>query len=90
MTSTPSLVLALLLASTYAVAFHLWQGRPLRYLLVFWIAGFLGFVCGHVIGDMLNVIPWTIGPLRVVEGKFMSILFLAILTWLIRGPKKDD
>jgi uncharacterized membrane-anchored protein len=89
MTSAPSLVLALLLASTYAVAFHLWRGRPLRYLLGFWIAGFLGFVCGHVIGDMLDVIPWTIGPLRVIEGTVMSILFLAVLTWLIREPKKS-
>ena len=89
MSSTPSIILALLLASTYAVAFHLWLGRPLRYLAVFWIAGLLGFVIGHVIGDMLAVIPWTIGPLRIIEGTFMSILFLAILTWLLREPKKS-
>ena len=88
MFGTPSLVLALLLASTYAVAFHLWQGRPLRYLLVFWIAGFLGFVCGHLIGDMLDLIPWTVGPMHIIEGTLVSIVFLAVLTWLIRTPKK--
>lgn len=87
MLSSPALILTLLLASTYAVAFHLLQGRSLRYLFVLWIVAILGFVCGHVVGSLLEVIPWTIGPVHVIEGTLVSLLFLAVVAWLGREPK---
>ena len=89
MFSSPALILTLLLASTYAVAFHLLQGRGCRYLFVLWIVSILGFICGHVVGALLDVIPWTIGPVHVIEGTLVSLLFLVFVTWLSREPKTE-
>ncbi|MGD2206824.1 MAG: hypothetical protein PVH17_08605 [Anaerolineae bacterium] len=84
MFQTPMLVLSLLLASAYAVAFHLWIGRRWRDLLFFWLAAMVGFATGQVAGQMLEIIPWTIGQVHVVEATLVVFLFLALARWLMR------
>ena len=87
MPQTPALILSLLLASVYAAVFHLWQGRGLRDLLFFWLASLVGFASGQVVGQMLGILPWTIGQVHVIEGTVLALLFLFIARWL-RQEKK--
>jgi hypothetical protein len=83
----PALVFSLILASLYAAAFQFWLGHSLRDLLFFWLAAAVGFATGQLGGTLLNVIPWTIGQVHVVEASFVSLLFLVMARWL-RQEKK--
>jgi hypothetical protein len=78
----PALVMSLLLASTYAVAFHLWQGRSLRDLLAFWLAAVLGFAAGQLAGSLLDLVPWIFGQLHIIEATLGAILFMVVVRWL--------
>lgn len=86
----PALLLAAILASAYAALFHLWQGRRLRDLLFYWLAAIVGFAAGQIAGQMLDLVPWTIGQVRVVEGSLLALLFLFIAYWLIQESKRQD
>jgi hypothetical protein len=83
----PALAFSLILASSYAAAFQLLLGRDLRDLLFYWLAAVVGFASGQFVGILLNVIPWTIGQVHVIEATFISLLFLAMARWL-RQEKK--
>ncbi|MGC9333662.1 MAG: hypothetical protein ACP5JJ_05900 [Anaerolineae bacterium] len=89
MLQTPALLLAFLLASTYAVVFHLWLGRSLRELLAFWLAALIGFAVGQIAGQIWSFVPWTVGQVHILEATLISFLFLAIARWLRleRQPK---
>ncbi len=84
MLQTPTLVFSLVLASVYAAAFHLWQGRRLRDLLFYWLAAVVGFAAGQIAGYLLDIVPWTIGQVHVVEASLVSILFLGLARWLMQ------
>jgi hypothetical protein len=85
MLQQPALLLSLLLASAYAMAFYLLKGRGLRDLLFLWLASVVGFGSGQVAGQILDLVPWTIGEVHVVEGSFVALLFLVVARWLTRG-----
>jgi hypothetical protein len=87
MVQSPALVLSLLAATTYAVAFHLVKGRGVRDLFVFWLAAVLGFAAGQVLGERLDLIPWTVGQVHLLEATIMSFLFLIMSVWLRRKGK---
>lgn len=87
MLQTPALILCLILASIYAAAFHIWQGRGLRDLLFFWLAALIGFATGHLVGQAWGFVPWTIGQVHIIEATVMAILFL-IIARLLRQEKK--
>jgi hypothetical protein len=82
MFQTPALILSLVLASLYAAAFHLWQGRGLRDLVFFWLAAVVGFASGQVAGQLLKLIPWTVGEVHIVEATLVAFFFLFIARWL--------
>jgi thiamine transporter ThiT len=82
MLQAPALILSLVLATAYAAAFHLWQGRSLRDLVFYWLAAVVGFASGQVAGYLLGLIPWTIGQVRIVEASLVAFLFLFIARWL--------
>lgn len=86
MSQEPSLVFALLLASIYAAAYHLWKGRRLRDLPFYWLAAVLGFAAGQLAGEMLTFVPWTIGQIHILEATAGAFLFLTIIHWL-KGEK---
>lgn len=87
MLQLPALAMSLVLASIYAVAFHLWQGRRLRDLLFFWLAAVVGFASGQLAGSMLNILPWTIGQVHIVEATLIAFLFLLIARWLMQEKR---
>ena len=83
----PAVAFSFILASIYAAAFQLWLGRNLRDLLFYWLAAVVGFASGQFVGILLNVIPWTIGQVHVVEATFVSLLFLVMARWLGQEKK---
>jgi hypothetical protein len=87
MPQMPALLLSLVLASAYAAAFHLWLGRGLRDLPPFWLASVLGFAAGQIAGQMLDLIPVTIGQLQIIEATLGAFLFLFIAKWLRHGSR---
>ncbi len=89
MLQTPALVLSLVLASAYAAGVYLWQGRGLRDLLFFWLAAVIGFAAGQVVGQVLNLVPWTIGQVHVVEATVLAFFFLIMARWL-RQERKES
>jgi ABC-type uncharacterized transport system permease subunit len=82
MLQPPALILALVLASLYAVLFHLWRGRGWRDLLFLWLAALIGFASGHLVGQLWGFVPWTIGQLHVIEGTVVALVLMGLARWL--------
>jgi len=87
MIQTPALVLSLILATAYAVAFLLWLGRPLHQLPAYALASILGFAGGQLAGERINLLPWTVGEVHILEATTVAFLFLLIMLWLKREPR---
>ena len=87
MLQPPALIFSLVLASAYGVAFYLWRGRGLRGLLFLWLAAVVGFASGHVVGEMWDLIPWTLGQVHVIEATAVALLFLIIAQWLMQEKR---
>jgi hypothetical protein len=88
MLQLPALIVSLVLASIYGAGFHLWQGHNLRDLAFFWLAAVVGFASGQVVGQKLDLIPWTIGQVHIVEATLLAFLFLIMARWLIQQKKE--
>jgi hypothetical protein len=82
MIQMPALILSVVLAALYGAAFHLWQGRGLRDLVFYWLAAAVGFACGQLVGQMVNIVPWTVGQVHILEATLMAVLFLFMARWL--------
>jgi ABC-type uncharacterized transport system permease subunit len=90
MIQLPGLIVSLVLASAYAAGVYLWRGRRLRDLLFFWLAAVVGFAAGQVVGQLLDLIPWTIGQVHVIEATLLAFLFLFMARWLTQENKMQD
>lgn len=76
------MVLAFLLATAYGAGFHVIMGGPLRHILVFVIAAWIGFAAGHFLGDFLNVDILDLGAINLFSasiGAWLALLF----AWLL-------
>jgi hypothetical protein len=82
MLQPPALILGLVLASLYALLFHLWRGRGWRDLLFLWLAALIGFASGHLVGQLWGFVPWTIGQLHVIEGTVLALVLMGLARWL--------
>ncbi len=78
----PYLVLAFILGGIYGALFHLWQGKTLRDLVIYFLTGIIGFGLGQVLGNLLGFNVYLIGPLHVVEATLLSWGSLFIMKWL--------
>jgi membrane protein implicated in regulation of membrane protease activity len=90
MIQTPGLLLSLVLASIYAAAFYLLLGQGPRDMLFFWLAALVGFASGHLVGELWDFIPWTLGQVHIIEASVLTILFLLLARWLRQEKKPDD
>ncbi len=90
MIQLPGLLLSLVLASIYAVAFYLFLGRRPRDMLFFWLAAVVGFASGHVVGQVWDFIHWTLGQVHIIEASVLAIVFLLLARWLGQEKKPDD
>ncbi len=78
----PDLVLALLLGSIYGTLFHLWRGKTIRDLLIYFPSGIIGFGLGQMVGTLLGLNFMLIGPIHVFEATLISWISLFIIQWL--------
>lgn len=76
------MVLAFLLATAYGAAFHLIMGGPVRHVLVFVIAAWIGFTAGHFLGDFLNVDILDLGAINLFSAS-MGAWVALLVAWLL-------
>ena len=77
-----SLVLALLLATSYGALFHFLIGGPTRRLLMYIFVAWLGFLFGHFVGQVLDVDLLKLGPLYLLSASIGAWLALLGSWWL--------
>ena len=85
---SPSLILAIVIASIYAVLFNLWRDGGPRDLLFYLAAAWVGFGLGQFAGWLLSLDWPMIGALHVLEGTLLCWGLLFLVNWL-RLPDKD-
>ncbi len=76
---SPIVVVFLGLGTAYALVFHLWRGRNLQHLLLFWLVSVLGFAVGSTLGCISPFHPLLLGGIPVMEASLgsMSLLLVA-------------
>ncbi len=84
MLQVPSILLSLLLASTYAAAAFFWRGQSLGDLARFWLASVMGFAAGQALGAWLDLAPISLGAIRIVEATAGALIGLALADALKR------
>ena len=78
----PYLLLSFLLGGIYGALFHFWQGKTIRDLVIYFLTGIIGFGLGQMLGNLLELNIFLIGPLHIVEATFVSWLSLFMMKWL--------
>ncbi len=79
---SPSLVLGMVLATLYSLAFYLIFGRGWLRLVFFWSIGVAGFFIGHWIASLIGLSVFGVGGLNVVEGTLVSwVCLFAARAW---------
>lgn len=82
MYQAPALLLSLILASIPAALFQMWKGRSTVDLLLYEVAGILGFFAGQVLASGLGWTFLMVGQVHPVEGLLGSVLALFLARWL--------
>jgi len=85
---SPGLLFAVILATAYGAAFHLWRdggyGMLIRYLLAAWG----GFALGQLVGWLAGWEWAMIGQIHVTEGTLGSGLLMTLVHWLAASPPR--
>lgn len=89
----PSWLLAFALATLYGAGFHLWRGGNARRLLLYLLAGWLGFALGQGLGLLLNLDFLKIGqiyflPATLGSGIALWAAHLLARTEVLDAPPK--
>ena len=79
---SPALLLSVLIASIYGALFHVWRGRSFRELPLYLIASGLGFALGQLVGNLIGLDIFVIGPIHIIEATLGSWAMLFIARWL--------
>jgi uncharacterized membrane protein YeaQ/YmgE (transglycosylase-associated protein family) len=82
--TTGAYLLAFILSTLYGAGFHLWQGGSARSLLLYLLAGWVGFVAGHLVGGRVGFTLWSAGPLHILPASLGSLIALFTARWLAR------
>lgn len=83
---SPSLALAVILATAYGAAFHLWRGGGYGMLVRYLLAAWGGFVLGQLVGWLGGWELAMVGQVHVLEGTLGSGVLLVIIHWLAASP----
>jgi hypothetical protein len=81
----PYILLTILLGAAYGTLFHMWRGKNLRDLILYFLTGILGFLVGQELGILMGFNLFLIGPLHVVEASLISWGSLFLMQWLKVG-----
>lgn len=80
----PTATFGFILATLCGAAFHLVVGGDARRLALFLLAGWVGFLLGHVLGGILGISILTIGMLRVFPALLGALVALVVAQFLTR------
>jgi len=72
-------ILGTVIAMIIGSAFHFWKGGGLKWLLVYNLFAIIGFWMGHIIGKMLNISFFLLGP------TYLGFVLITSLVVLIGG-----
>jgi hypothetical protein len=75
---SPTVVIFLGLGTAYALAFHLWKGRKLAHLLLFWLVSILGFGLGFLVATLWTFHPLVLGGIPILEASAGSLILLLV------------
>lgn len=78
----PAVLLSLILGSIPAALFQVWKGRSTVDLLLYEVAGLVGFAAGQALAVGLGWRFAMIGQVHPVEGVLGSVLALFLARWL--------
>ncbi|MGI8588484.1 MAG: hypothetical protein ACR2M0_12490 [Chloroflexia bacterium] len=78
MTLSPNILVFLGLGTAYALLFHLWRGRNIGQLILFWLVSILGFGLGYGLAGLLPAHPLMLGGVPVVEASIGALLLLGV------------
>ncbi|MCC6800571.1 MAG: hypothetical protein IT325_10660 [Anaerolineae bacterium] len=84
----PSVIFSFILATLYGAVFHLVSGGDARRLALFLLAAWLGFALGHLVGDLVDLALFDIGPLHVLPATVGAWLALVVARLLTRQPPR--
>ncbi len=74
----PFLLLSLLLASLYGVAFYFIFGRGWLALGVYWPVALIGFALGQILSKLFGFTLLLVGSVSVIEASAVSLLALLL------------
>lgn len=75
---SPVVVVFLGLGTAYALLFHLWRGRRLQHLLLFWLVSVLGFGLGYLAATLWGMHPLVLGGIPVIEASVGALASLLV------------
>ncbi|MDX1616384.1 MAG: hypothetical protein R3300_18890 [Candidatus Promineifilaceae bacterium] len=75
-------VLGFLLSTAYGAGFHFVVGGPPRKIALYVIAAWLGFLIGHVIGDLASFHLLKLGAVNLLSASLGAWLALVLSRWL--------
>ncbi len=81
--SASGLVLGFLLATIYGAGFHLIFGGPIKRILVYLAAAWLGVFAGQFLGDFFNFELLKLGKIHLVSATLGAWAFLLMAWWLV-------
>jgi uncharacterized membrane protein YjjP (DUF1212 family) len=84
----PYLLVATMVGATYGVLFHLWRGKTIRDLIIYFLTGILGFIIGQVLGTVLGLNFLLVGQIHLVAGTVASWGLLFFMQWFKPFPQK--
>jgi hypothetical protein len=84
----PALILAGLLSTAYGAAFHLVVGGRIQRLLLYLLAGWLGFALGQAVGGRWAGGPLQFGEIHIVSATAGSWLALLLARWLVPANRE--
>ncbi|MFO7662964.1 MAG: hypothetical protein R6X18_10275 [Chloroflexota bacterium] len=87
--SAAGLVLGFLLASTYGALFHLVFGGPIKRILLYMAAAWVGFIVGQLVGDFMDFEILKLGKIHLVSASLGA--WLALLgAWWVAGQNAES
>lgn len=79
-------ILSFLISTAYGAGFHFFVGGPLRTILSYLLAAWIGFACGHLIGEFFNITRFQLGAIHLLPASIGSWVLLLGARWLIEPP----
>lgn len=82
MFSSPVFLVSSALATLWAAMFHLFVGKKLPELVLYWFIGLVGFFVGQAMAEVLNLSWLLVGQVHILEGTCACWIAMLVARWL--------